>query len=39
VSDSHSDFFVRNLVAILGELRAAFAVIRPSAFVEVDLTA
>jgi HK97 family phage major capsid protein len=39
VSDSHSDFFVRNLVAILGELRAAFAVIRPTAFVEVDLTA
>lgn len=38
VSDSHSDFFVRNLVAILGELRAAFGVIRPSAFVEVDLT-
>jgi HK97 family phage major capsid protein len=39
VSDSHSDFFIRNLVAILGELRAAFAVVRPSAFVEVDLTA
>lgn len=39
VSDSHSDFFVRNLVAILGELRAAFGVIRPAAFVEVDLTA
>jgi HK97 family phage major capsid protein len=39
VSDSHSDFFVRNLVAILAELRAAFFVIRPSAFVEIDLTA
>lgn len=38
VSDSHSDFFIRNLVAILGELRAAFGVVRPSAFVEVDLT-
>jgi HK97 family phage major capsid protein len=37
VSDSHSDFFIRNLVAILAELRAAFGVIRPSAFVEVDL--
>lgn len=39
VSDSHADFFVRNLIAILAELRAAFFVIRPSAFVEADLTA
>lgn len=39
VSDSHNDFFIRNLVAILAELRAAFAVIRPAAFVEFDLTA
>lgn len=39
VSDAHSDFFIRNLVAILGELRAAFGVIRPAAFVEMDLTA
>jgi len=38
VSDSHADFFIRNLVAILGELRAAFGVTRPSAFVEIDLT-
>lgn len=38
VSDSHSDFFIRNMVAILAELRAAFGVIRPTAFVEVDLT-
>lgn len=37
VSDSHSDFFVRNMVAILAEMRAAFGIIRPSAFVEVDL--
>jgi HK97 family phage major capsid protein len=37
VSDSHADFFVRNMVAILAEMRAAFGVIRPSAFVEVDL--
>jgi HK97 family phage major capsid protein len=37
VSDSHSDFFIRNMVAVLAELRAAFGVIRPSAFVEVDL--
>lgn len=39
VSDSHNDFFVRNLVAILAELRAAFGVLRPKAFVEIDLTA
>lgn len=39
VSDSHSDFFTRNLVAILAELRAAFFILRPSAFVEADLTA
>lgn len=37
VSDSHEDFFIRNMVAILCELRAAMGVIRPSAFVEVDL--
>lgn len=39
VSDSHADFFIRNLVAILAEMRAAFGVIRPKAFVEIDLTA
>lgn len=38
VSDSHADFFVRNLIAILAEERAAFGVIRPAAFVEIDLT-
>jgi HK97 family phage major capsid protein len=38
-TDSHSDFFVRNLVAILAEMRAAFGVIQPNAFVEIDLTA
>lgn len=38
-TDSHSDFFVRNLVAILAELRAGFGVLQPSAFVEIDLTA
>jgi HK97 family phage major capsid protein len=37
-TDSHADFFVRNLVAILAEMRAAFGVIQPNAFVEVDLT-
>jgi HK97 family phage major capsid protein len=39
ISDSHADFFIRNLLAILAELRAAFTVIRPAAFVEIDLTA
>jgi len=39
VSDSHEDFFIRNMVAILAEMRAAFGIIRPSAFVEVDLAA
>jgi HK97 family phage major capsid protein len=39
VSDSHADFFIRNLIAILAELRAAMGIIRPSAFVEIDLTA
>ncbi|MBW0088239.1 phage major capsid protein [Pseudonocardia sp. KRD-184] len=37
-TDSHADFFVRNLVAILAEMRAAFGVLQPSAFVEIDLT-
>lgn len=39
VSDSHSDFFTRNLIAVLAEMRAAFGVIRPAAFVSLDLTA
>ena len=39
VSDSHSDFFIRNMVAILAEMRVAFGVIRPTAFIEVDLLA
>jgi len=37
VSDSHADFFIRNMIAILAEMRAAFGLIRPSAFVEVEL--
>lgn len=39
VTDSHLDFFVRNLVAILAEMRSAFGVVQPNAFVEIDLTA
>lgn len=38
VTDSHEDFFVRNLVAILAEERVAFAVTRPKAFVNVDIS-
>jgi len=37
VSDSHADFFIRNLVAILAELRAAFGVLRPAAIVKATL--
>jgi len=39
MTDSHADFFVRNLVAILAEERLAFGVTRPKAFVTLDLTA
>jgi HK97 family phage major capsid protein len=39
VSNQHSDYFVRNLIAILAELRAGLAILRPAAIVEVDLTA
>lgn len=38
MSDSHGNFFVQNLVAILAEMRAAFGIIQPSAFVKIDLT-
>lgn len=34
ISDSHEDFFTRNLVAILAEERLAFGVTRPAAFVD-----
>lgn len=37
VTDAHADFFIRNLVAILAEMRAAFAVLRPPAFVKIAL--
>jgi HK97 family phage major capsid protein len=39
VSNSHNDFFIRNLVAILCEMRAAFGVIRPEAFCEIETQA
>lgn len=34
--DQHEDYAIRNLVALLAELRAAFGIIRPAAFVVVD---
>lgn len=37
ISDSPGDFFLRNMVAILAELRAAFGVFRPPAIVRCDL--
>lgn len=39
MSDSHSDFFIRNMIAILAEMRAAMGILRPAAIVEMDLTA
>ncbi|EAS0269368.1 phage major capsid protein [Salmonella enterica] len=39
MTDSHADFFIRNMIAILAEERLAFGVTRPTAFVSVDLTA
>ena len=39
VSDSHSDFFIRNMVAILAEMRAAFGCVQPNALVEIDTAA
>lgn len=39
MTDSHADFFIRNLVAVLAEERLAFGVTRPTAFVALDLTA
>ena len=36
-TDSHDDWFIRNMVAILAEMRAAFGLIRPSAFINVEL--
>jgi HK97 family phage major capsid protein len=39
MSDSHANFFIQNLVAILAELRAAFGLLFPAAIIEMDLTA
>lgn len=37
-SDSHEDFFIRRMVALLAEMRAAFAAWQPRAFCEADLS-
>jgi hypothetical protein len=39
VSEQHSDFFVRNAIAVLAEERLALAVKRPESFVEVNFDA
>lgn len=39
ISDSHQDFFTRGLLALLVELRAAFALVQPDAIVEIDTAA
>lgn len=39
MTDSHADFFIRNLVAVLAEERLAFGVTRPAAIVQTDLVA
>lgn len=38
ISDSHADFFIRNVFVILAEARAAFAVTDLNALVEVGIT-
>lgn len=38
-TDSHADFFIRNLVAILAELRGGFALLHPSSFVDFTVAA
>jgi HK97 family phage major capsid protein len=38
-TSGYMDFFMKNLVAVLAELRAGFGVIRPEAFVAIDLEA
>lgn len=38
-TDSHADFFIRNLIAVLAEKRLGFGVQRPGAFLKLDLAA
>jgi HK97 family phage major capsid protein len=37
MTDSHSDFFIRNILTLLAEMRVAVGWLRPAAFVEIDL--
>ena len=37
-SDNVNDFFIRNLVAILAEMRCAFGILKPAAFVKITVT-
>lgn len=39
MTDSHSDFFVKNIFVLLAEERVALAVFRPAAFADVELAA
>lgn len=39
ITDSNRDFFERNIISVLTELRAAFGVLRPPAIVKIDLHA
>lgn len=36
-SDSHANFFIEGLVALLAEMRAAFAAVQPKAFCQITL--
>lgn len=38
MTDSHDDFFIRNILVLLAEMRAGFGIRRPKTFVEIDLT-
>lgn len=37
VSNQHADFFIRNMIAILAEMRAAFHVRRPTSFIAITV--
>lgn len=37
MTDSHSDFFIRNILVLLAEMRAGFSLLRPQNFVEITL--
>lgn len=37
MTDSHDDFFIRNILVLLAEMRAAIAWLKPAAFVEITL--